>query len=139
MNRCSKSGIHEHSPKSQIHIQIFQRIVRLSSIEYLDDGDDGFHVMRCGRRYLELVGPCRFCILLTFFVNRRTGSVCKGLPPRFTVLGNKIHPYSTKSQPQDCGNLLNLILLDSMGFTASFPSHSQGMYLLVALEKSTLR
>ena len=33
MNRCSKSGIHEYSPNSQIHIQIFHGIVWLFSID----------------------------------------------------------------------------------------------------------
>ena len=42
MNCCLKSGIHEHSPNSQIHIQIFHRIARLSSIDFPDHGDDGF-------------------------------------------------------------------------------------------------
>ena len=42
MNRCSKSGIHEHSPNSQIHIQIFHRIARLSSTDFPDLGEDGF-------------------------------------------------------------------------------------------------
>ena len=87
-NRCSKSGIHEHSPNRQIHVQIFHRIARSSSMDFPDHGEDGFHV-RCARRYLEVVVPCRFCILLTFLVNWRTGSVCKRLFPSFTVLGNK--------------------------------------------------
>ena len=34
-------------------------------------------------------GPCRFRILLTFVVNWRIGSVCKGFLPNFTTLGNK--------------------------------------------------
>ena len=42
MNRCSKSGIHAHSPDSQIHIQIFHRIARLSSRDFPDHGEDGF-------------------------------------------------------------------------------------------------
>ena len=36
MNRCSKSGIHEHSPNSQIHVQIFHRIAKLSSTDFPD-------------------------------------------------------------------------------------------------------
>ena len=87
-NRCSKSGIHEHSPKSEIHIQIFHWIAKLSSINFPDHGEDGFHMMGCLRRYFKVVVPCRFCILLTFLVNWRTGSVCKGLHPSFIVLGN---------------------------------------------------
>ena len=75
-------------PNSQIHIQIFHRIARLSSVDIPDHGEDGFRKMECVRRYLEVVVPCRFCMILTFLVNRRTGSVCKGLPPSFTVLGN---------------------------------------------------
>ena len=69
MNCCSKSGIHEHSPSSQIHIQVFHGIVRLSSIDFLDHGKDGFRFVRCVQRFLEVVVPCRFCILLTFLVN----------------------------------------------------------------------
>ena len=50
---------------------------------------NGSHVVRCFRRYVEIVVPCRFCILLTFLVNWRTGSLCKELLRSFTVLGNR--------------------------------------------------
>ena len=87
MNCCSKSGIHEHSSNSQsIHIQIFHRIARLFSTDFPDHGEDSFHFVGCVRRYLEVVVPCRFCTILTFLVNWRTGSVCKGLLPSFTIL-----------------------------------------------------
>ena len=88
MNCCLKCGIHEHSPNSQNHIQIFHRIVWLCSVDLPDHREDGFHVVRCVWRYVEIMFPCGFRILLTFLLNWRTGSVCKGLPPSFTVLGN---------------------------------------------------
>ena len=60
---------YSHSPNCQIHIQIFHRIAKLSSADFPDHGEDTFHVMGCVRRSLEIVVPCRFCILLTFLVN----------------------------------------------------------------------
>ena len=89
MNCCSKGGIHEHSPNRQIHIQIFHGIAWLFSIDLPDHGEDGFHAVRCVRRYLKVVVPCRFCILMTFPVNWRTGSVCKVFLPCFILFGNK--------------------------------------------------
>ena len=89
--------------KYQIHIQIFHGIVWLFSIDFPDHGEGGFHVVWCVRRYVEKVVPCRFRILLTFLVNWRTGSVCKGFLPSFNVL--------TRFQPQDCLSLLNFLLL----------------------------
>ena len=89
MNCCLKSGIHEHSPNSQIHIQIFHWIAWLFSIFLPDHGEVGFKIVRCVRRHVEIVVPCRFRIILTFLVNWRTGSVCNGVLPSFTVLGNK--------------------------------------------------
>ena len=50
---------------------------------------DGFRNMGCVWRYLEMVVPRPFRIHLTFLVNCRTGSVCKGFLPIFTILGNK--------------------------------------------------
>ena len=88
MTHWLKSGIHKKSPNSQIHVQVFHRIARLCPVDFADHGEDGFLFMTCVRRYLEVVVPCRFCILLTFLVNWRTGSVCKGLPLSFTVLVN---------------------------------------------------
>ena len=89
MNRWSKSGIHEQTPNSQIPVQIFDGIARLFSIDFPDHGEDGVHIGRCIRRYLEVVSHVHFRILLTFLVNWRTGSVCKGLRPSFTILGNR--------------------------------------------------
>ena len=66
---CLKSDIHEHSPNSQIHIQIFRTHRQWFSIDFLDHGEDGFHIVRCVRRYLEVVVPRRFRLLLTFPVN----------------------------------------------------------------------
>ena len=94
MNRCSKSGIREHSPNSQIHVQIFHRVARLSSIDFPDHGEDGFHKMGCVWRYLEIVFPCRFCIFLTLLINWRTGPVCKGLPPSFYCFGQRVFPVT---------------------------------------------
>ena len=65
--------------------------------------------------------------------------MCKGLHPSLTFFGQQVHLCSTRSQPQYCRSLLNLLLLDATVFTAAFPSTSQGMHPLVALEKSTLR
>ena len=129
MNRCSKSGIHEHSQiaqftsnSSMVFFHIFPWPWR-SRLPY---------IMGCLWRYLEIMVPCRICILLSFLINWRTGSVCKGLPPSFTVLGNGfLRNY--------CRSLLNLLLLDATGFPAAFPLTRQGMHPLVALEKSTLR
>ena len=88
MNCCLKSGIHELSPNSQVHNQIFHRIAKLSSIDFPDQGEDGFRKLGCVRRCLEIMFPCRFCLLLAFLINWGTGSVCKGFLPSFTVLGN---------------------------------------------------
>ena len=139
MNCCSKSGIREHSPNTHIHFQIFQRIAKLFSVDFPDHGEDGFRLVRCVQRYLEVEVPCRFCILSTFPVNRRTDSVCNGLHPSFIILGNTFSFCSIKSQPQDCRNLLNSLLLGAMGLSAAFPSTRQNMHPLVALETSTLR
>ena len=89
MNCCSKSGIHEHSPISQIHVQIFHRIDRWFSIDLLDHEEDVIQKVRCVRRYVEMVVPRRFRILLMFLVNWWTGSVCNGVPPSFAFLGNR--------------------------------------------------
>ena len=73
--------------KKQFHIQIFHRIAKLSSRDFPDHGGD--HIMGCVRRCLKVVVPCRFRVLLTFLVNWRTGSVCKGFSLSFMILGNK--------------------------------------------------
>ena len=90
MNRCSKSGIHEHSSNRQIHIQIFHGIARLSSVDFPDHGEDGFHVMGCVRRYLEIVPTSLLCPFLTFWINWRIGSMCKGLPPLLHCFGQQV-------------------------------------------------
>ena len=125
MNCCSKSGIHEHSPNSQIHIQIFHRTACLCSMDLPDHGGDGFHIMGCVWRYLEMMFPRRFRILLTFLINWRTGSLCDGFLPSFIVLGSQ--------------SLLNLLLLDATGLPAALPSTRLGMHPWVALETSALR
>ena len=81
MNRCSKSGIHEHSPNSQMHIQIFHRIARLCSIDFPDNGEDGFQIVGCVRRYVEVVVPGRFCILLTFLCQLKNWLRVQGVAP----------------------------------------------------------
>ena len=86
MNCFLKSEIHEHSTKSQISLQIVHGIVRLFSMDLHDHGEDGFYVGRYVRRSVEIVVLCRFRILLTFTVNRRTGSLCKRLLPSFIFL-----------------------------------------------------
>ena len=124
MNGCSKSGIHEHSPNSQIHIHIFHGIAKLSSTDFPDYGEDGFHVMGCVRRYLEVVIPRRFSILLTFLVNWRTGPCARGSlqalwlwATGFPVL---VSLCKTRSQLLDCRSLLNLFLLHATGFSTAF-------------------
>ena len=63
MNCCLKSGIHEHSPNSRFHIQIFHRIVWLFPIDLAHHGEeDDFHVMRCIERFMAIMVPCRFRI-----------------------------------------------------------------------------
>ena len=136
MNRCSKSGIHEHSPNSQIHIQIFHKIARFFSIDLPDHGEDGFHKKGCVRRYLEVVVPCRSCILLT--CQLKNWLRVQGVASKLHCFGQRVPLCSTRSQPQDCRSLLNL-LLDATGFSAAFPLSRQGMHPLVALVKSALR
>ena len=63
----------------------------------------------------------------------------QGVAPKLHCCGQQVSLCSTKSQPQDCRSLPNLLLLDATVFTAAFPSSRQGMHLLVALEKSTPR
>ena len=89
MNCFLKSEIHEYSTKSQISLQIVHGIVRLFSMDLHDHGEDGFYVGRYVRRSVEIVVLCHFRILLTFPVNRRTGSLCKRLLPSFFFLVNK--------------------------------------------------
>ena len=79
-----------------------------------------------------------------FLINWRTGSVCKGLLPSFTVLGNGFHRnlflfVVPDLSLKDCRSLLKLDLLDATGFSAAFPLTRQGMHPSVALQKSTLR
>ena len=133
MDRCSKSGIHEHSPNSQIHIQIFHRITGLFSIDFPDHGDDGSHLMRCVQRYLEVVVSRRFRILLAFLANWRTGFVCKWLLPSFIILGNRFS-FAVPSLSRR-----SILLLDATGLPAVFPLTRQGVRPSVALETSTLR
>ena len=59
--------------------------------------------------------------------------------PKLYYSGQQVLLCSTRSQPQDCWSLLNLLLLDATGLSAAFPSTCQGMHPFVALEKSTLR
>ena len=54
MKRCSKSGIHEHSSNSQIHVQIFDQIAWLFALDFLDHGEDGFGTLECVWRNLEV-------------------------------------------------------------------------------------
>ena len=87
MNRCSKHGIHEHSANSQIHVQLFHRIDRLSSIDFPDHGEDG--LQKNGMCVGDVWRWCFHVASVSFWlINWRTGSVCKGLLPSFTVLGN---------------------------------------------------
>ena len=49
----------------------------------------------------------------------------QGVPPKLYCFGQRVSPElvslcSTKSQPQDCRSLLNLLLLDATGFPAAF-------------------
>ena len=106
MNCCFESGIHEYSPYGHIHVQILHRIVWWYSVDLPDRVLDGFQTVGCVRRCVEIVVPCRFCILLTFLVNWRTGSVCKVFLPRFIIVGQQIPLCSTKSQPQDCRSVI---------------------------------
>ena len=66
----------------------------------------------------------------------------QGIAPKLYYFGQQILLCSARSQPQDCRNLLNLLLLlllDATGLPAAFPSTRQGMHPLVALETPTLR
>ena len=93
--------------------------------------------MGCDRRYVEIGVPCRFCILFDFLVNWRTGSL-QGVVHKLYHFGQQVLLCSTRSLPQDCRSLLNLLLLDATGLSAVFPSTRQGMHPAVALETSTL-
>ena len=114
MNRCSESGIHEHSAKSQLHIQIFHRIARLFSIDLPDHGQDGFHTVGCVRRYLKVVVPCRFCTLLT--CQLKNWLRVQIVAPKLYCFGQQVLLCSTRFQPQDCRSLLDLLLLRCDGF-----------------------
>ena len=105
MNSCSKSGIHEHSPKSQIHIQIFHETAGWFSIDFPEQGEDGFHDVRCVRWYGEIVVPCRFCILLT--CQLKNWLRVQGVAPKLYCFGHQSLLFSTKFQPQDCRSLLD--------------------------------
>ena len=122
---------------AKIHIQIVHRIARLSPIDFPHHGEDGFHTERCARRYVEIVVPCRFCILLT--CQLKNWLRVQVVAPKLHCFGQQVSLCSTRSQPPDCRSLLNLLLLDATGFPATSPSIRQGMHLFVALEKSTLR
>ena len=133
MNCCLKSGIQKVVPNRRVHVQIVHGIVWLFSIFLPDHGEVGFKIVRCVRRYVEIVLPCRFRIILTFLVNWRTGSVCNGVLPSFTVFGQQVLLCSSKFQPQDCQSLLNFLLLDATGRC------SWGIHPWLALETSKLR
>ena len=120
LNCYSKSGLHKRSPNGQIHIQIFHKIARLFSIDFPDHGEDGFHVVRCVQRYLKVVVPCRFSILLTLHVNWRTDSACKGVAAKLYCFGQQVLLCCTKSQPPDCQSLLNLLLLLDASFSRTW-------------------
>ena len=86
------SGIHEHSPNSQEFIsKSFIKTPRCLPQISSDHGEDGFHVLECVWRHLEMMFQYRFFVLLTFLLDWRTGSVCKGSLPIFTVLGKGFH------------------------------------------------
>ena len=124
MNCCLKSGIHEHSPNSQIHILI----TWLFSIDFPDHGEDGFHVVRCVRRYLEVVVPCRFRILFDFPGQLKNWLCVQGGSPKLYCFGQQVPLCSTRFPPQDCLSLLNILLLPATGLSAAFPSTRQGMH-----------
>ena len=51
----------------------------------------------------------------------------RGDAPKLYCFGQQVLLCSTRSQPQDCRSLLNLLLLDATGLPAAFPSSRQGM------------
>ena len=63
----------------------------------------------------------------------------QGVSPKLYCFGQQVLLCSTRFQPQDSRNLLNLLLLDATGLPATLPSTSQGLHLAVALETSMLR
>ena len=63
----------------------------------------------------------------------------QGVDPKLYYFGQQILLCSTKSQPQDCVCLLNLLFLMRRGLLGAFPATRQGVHPSVALEKSTLR
>ena len=136
MNRCSKSGIHEHSPNSHKHIQIFRWIVRWFSIDLPDHGEDGFQIVRCAPRYVQSHVASVF-----FWLSWST----EELAPCGQGFSQALLFWATSStlwqvfQPQDYLSLLNFLLLDATGLTAALPSTRQGMHPWVALETWTLR
>ena len=57
------------------------------------------------------------------------------VPPKLYCFGLQVSLCSTRSQPQDCRSLLNLLLLlDATGFPAALPSSRQNMHPWVALD-----
>ena len=80
-------------------------------MDLTDHGEDGFHVGRCVRRYVEMVTPRRFRILLPFPVNWRTDSVRKGVSPKLCDCGQWNLLQRITTQSQDCRMLLNFFFL----------------------------
>ena len=144
MNCCSKSGIREHSPNSQIHNQIFHRIA------------SWFDIWSSWpwRRWLPCIamcpaifggsGPMSLPYSFDFPGRLKNWLRVQGVAPKLYCFGQRVSPFlvslcNTRSQPQDCRSLLNLLLLDATGLPAAFPLTRQDLHPLVALEKSTLR
>ena len=67
--------------------------------------------MGCVRRYLKVVVPCRFCILFDFPCQLKNWLRVQGVVPKLYCFGQQVPLCSTRSQPQDCRSLLNLLLL----------------------------
>ena len=142
MNRCPKSGIHEHSANSQIHIQIFHRIAKFSSIDFPDHGEDGLRMMVCVWRYFgknvstSLLYPFNFPGQLKNWLRVRSG-----LLPSFIILGNKF-PFV---MPDLSLRIVGVFWIFFFFFflirrvSRCFTLTRQGMHPLVAIETSTLR
>ena len=70
--------------------QIFHGIAWLFSTDLPDHGEDCFHVVRCVRRYLEVVVPCRFRVLLTPPGQLKNWLRVQGVSPKLYCFGQQV-------------------------------------------------
>ena len=125
-------------PKS--HSNLPKNHLVVSYTDLPDHGEDGFHAMRCVRRYVEIVVP--MSLPYSFWLSWSTEELApcaKGCSPSFIVLGNRFSFVVPSLSRRIVGVLWIFFFLTRRVLPAALPSTRQGMHPLTALETSTLR